>query len=124
MSHSRAQVTVWVKRHAGSGVVCVNLAGEADLSNAGSVRDHLMGLVNSTEKQLDRIDLDLSQLGFCDCATLTVLIQIHQAAAAKGCPVTISAAAPIPALLLRLSGVDQVFDFDAPDSAAITGTRV
>jgi anti-anti-sigma factor len=83
--------------------VALTLRGEMDVSNAG-----LLGAVLTNQLTLDRhvIRLDLSRLGFCDCAGLRVIVYGHNQCLAAGGSLTLTRLSPSLTRMLTLTGLD------------------
>ncbi|MFD7814919.1 STAS domain-containing protein [Streptomyces sp. NPDC059785] len=64
------------------------------------------------------VDVDLSGVGFCDCAGLNVLLRIRRRALTEGKTVTVPSAAPAVDRLLSLTGTRSLFGAATPDAGA------
>ncbi|MFE5402687.1 STAS domain-containing protein [Streptomyces sp. NPDC056580] len=85
----------------------VTVRGELDLNSGRRVRHRLHTALAGSACGLD---LDLSRLGFCDCAGLSVLLDLRQQALRQGKTVTIGAVGPAVERLLELVGARELFD--------------
>ncbi|MEU4034202.1 STAS domain-containing protein [Streptomyces collinus] len=86
--------------------VRVTVRGELDLVSGDRLRNPLgEALATST----GGLDLDLSGLTFCDCAGLTVLLELRRRALSGGKTITIQHTSPTVDRLLRLLGAQDLF---------------
>ncbi|MFF0835406.1 MULTISPECIES: STAS domain-containing protein [unclassified Streptomyces] len=85
----------------------VAVRGELDLNAGRHLRHRLHTALADSACGLD---LDLSRLGFCDCAGLSVLLDLRQQALRQGKTVTIGALGPAVERLLELVGARGLFD--------------
>ncbi|MFF8285189.1 STAS domain-containing protein [Streptomyces albus] len=81
--------------------VRVRVRGELDLAG----RRLLPELHHALRRSDSGIDLDLAGLAFCDCAGLSVLLEVRRRALAQGKTVTIVSSSPQVQRLLDLTGV-------------------
>ncbi|WP_435280143.1 STAS domain-containing protein [Streptomyces sp. 1222.5] len=82
------------------------MRGELDIVSGDQIRAQLYdALATSTSG----IELDLSGLGFCDCAGLSVLLELRRRALTQGKTVAIRAADPAFDRLLHLIGAHELF---------------
>jgi len=96
----------------------VTVRGELDL-NAGR---HLhCQLHTALADSACGLDLDLSRLGFCDCAGLSVLLDLREHALGQGKTITIRAVGPAVDRLLDLVGARELFT--TPHSCPTTASR-
>src|SRR5690348_10924584 len=80
----------------------LRLLGELDASN----RDHLHSTISSAlENHPPLLVVDLSGLGFMDCAGLSVLVWAHNRLAGCGHRLVITGAQPVVQRLLHLTGL-------------------
>lgn len=80
----------------------LRLRGELDASN----RDHLRSAISSAlENRPPVLVVDLSGLGFMDCAGLSVLVWAHKRLAGCGHRLIITGAKPVVQRLLHLTGL-------------------
>lgn len=84
----------------------VTVRGELDL-NAGRYLHRQ--LHTALADSACGLDLDLSRLGFCDCAGLSVLLELRQHALRQGKTITIRAVGPAVERLLDLVGARELF---------------
>jgi anti-anti-sigma factor len=92
-----------VATEARSGMVRVAVSGDLDYNTAEQFRAGLLVLLERVPVSV--LDLDLSAVGFCDCAGLNALLAAFEAATLVGCRFTISAATPGTAWLLERTGL-------------------
>lgn len=91
----------------------LRLRGELDASN----RDHLRGAISSAlENHPPLLVVDLSGLGFMDCAGLSVLAWAHKCLAGCGRHLVITGAEPAVQRLLQLTGLDMYLCLSNPDN--------
>ncbi|HEV7203522.1 MAG TPA: STAS domain-containing protein [Jatrophihabitans sp.] len=98
------------------------VSGDLDyLNDAAVVTAALEGM---HDPGVTAIDLDLSQLGFCDSTGLGALITIHSHAVDRGLPLVLCGPRVGLLRLLTLTGVDTLFTIllDAPASADVEPT--
>ncbi|WP_435279646.1 STAS domain-containing protein [Streptomyces sp. 1222.5] len=87
------------------------MRGELDIVSGDQIRAQLYdALATSTSG----IELDLSGLGFCDCAGLSVLLELRHRALTQGKTVAIRAADPTFDRLLHLIGAHELFPRTQP----------
>ncbi|MFC9279590.1 STAS domain-containing protein [Streptomyces collinus] len=86
--------------------VRVTVRGELDLVSG----DRLQGpLGDALTASAGGLDLDLSELAFCDCAGLTVLLELRRRALSRGKTVVIRHSSPAVDRLLHLLGAQTLF---------------
>lgn len=85
------------------GEVVVRLRGELDVSSADGLRQAMHGIL----KRLPRtVVVDVSGLGFADCAGLFVLSSAHRRLAEEGRKLIITDPQPLVQRLLTLTGLN------------------
>ncbi|MFF8954099.1 STAS domain-containing protein [Streptomyces sp. NPDC014940] len=84
----------------------VTVDGELDFDAGDQVRDRLDEALAASARG---VELDLSGLGFCDCAGLSVLLELRHRALGQGKTVTIRASNPAVDRLLDLVGARELF---------------
>ncbi|WP_251091561.1 STAS domain-containing protein [Streptomyces sp. Caat 7-52] len=84
----------------------VTVRGELDLESGNLLREDLHRALAASSGGLD---LDLSRLGFCDCAGLHVLLELRRRALGQGKTVVIQAGGPAIDRLLGLLGCRELF---------------
>ncbi|MFJ8036531.1 STAS domain-containing protein [Streptomyces sp. NPDC096032] len=84
----------------------VTMLGELDFVSGDQIRTQLS---NALATSTSGVELDLSGLSFCDCAGLSVLLELRHRALAQGKTVTIRAADPAFDRLLHLIGAHELF---------------
>ncbi len=89
----------------------VKLAGELDLSTAPDLQDALAELTD----QPRRVVVDLEALEFCDSTGLAALLGAHKALAEKGGTLELVAPNRMMVNLVRITGLDEVFEVRLPD---------
>lgn len=87
----------------------VTLTGEADLSTIEQLQHDLKRLL--APQWVTHLMLNLKTLRFLDCAALSALLRIREAALARGQRVTVTAAQGGPARVITLSGSGHLFDY-------------
>src|SRR5689334_5514655 len=91
----------------------LRLQGELDASN----RDQLhSALSNALEHHPPLLVMDLSGLGFTDCAGLSVLVGAHQRLATSGHRLLITGAKPAVQWLLYLTGLGTYLHLSNPEA--------
>jgi anti-anti-sigma factor len=105
-----AHLTVVTDHHGQRSVL--RLQGELDASN----RDHLHSAISSAlEKHPRLLVVDLSGLGFIDCAGLSVLVWAHKRLAGCGHRLVITGAKPVVQRLLHLTGLGTYLYLSNPE---------
>ncbi|WUC39751.1 STAS domain-containing protein [Streptomyces sp. NBC_00557] len=82
------------------------MVGELDLDSGNCLRHDLHKALAMSDRGLD---LDLSELDFCDCAGLGVLLELRRRALSQGKTVALGARSPIVDRLLTLLGAQELF---------------
>ncbi|MGA5125663.1 STAS domain-containing protein [Streptomyces pseudogriseolus] len=85
----------------------LEVSGDLDHSNAQQLRRAAVGAVLSAGLLLV---VDLGELGFCDSSGITALIAVRNHVVAAGAGLVLVAVPETLRRLLRLTGLDQVFD--------------
>ena len=101
-----AQVSVTVSRSSGSPRICV--AGEIDQLGAAVLRD---ALDRVAAEHPGRVDVDLADVTFFDCAGVSALLAAEQAAGGR---LVLVAAAPAVRKVLRVLNLAAMFDPTPP----------
>ncbi|MFE9495964.1 STAS domain-containing protein [Streptomyces collinus] len=91
--------------------VRVTVRGELDLVTGNRLQGPLGEALAASA---DGLDLDLSELAFCDCAGLTVLLELRLRALSRGKTVVIQRSSPAVDRLLRLLGAQDLFSPPQP----------
>lgn len=89
----------------------VSVTGELDVATAPDLRAALAQAVGTYQ----RITVDLSGLGFCDCTGLGALVAAARTAKAQGAEVRLRAVPRFLVRLLRLSHTDGAFSIGLAD---------
>ncbi len=99
--------------HQLSGVPELHVAvlGEVDLSNAHVLARRLRELLRSYPDL--PVVLDLSELGFCDCAGLSVLLEARSSAMAGHRSLRVAAVSRLVIRLLEVTGTAELLDLPA-----------
>ena len=106
-----AHLAIITEQHGQRSVL--RLQGELDASN----RDHLHGAISSAlEKHPRLLVVDLSSLGFIDCAGLSVLVWAHKRLAECGHRLVITGAKPAVQRLLQLTGLGTYLYLGNPEA--------
>ena len=92
--------------------VSVAVAGEIDLLTVGELRTGLLAAVASDA--ITAMELDLSRVGFLDCAGLGALVGIWRDAAQSGTQVVLIAASTAVVRVLTLFDLDVTFGYRRP----------
>ncbi|MEU9014704.1 STAS domain-containing protein [Streptomyces sp. NPDC048479] len=88
------------------GRTTVPVAGEVDYLTSPRLGDELEGAVASG---VERVDVDLREVSFCDCSGLSVLLDACEQARAAGVSFGVSGpVAPVVERLFQATGVEQV----------------
>ncbi|MFF8926782.1 ANTAR domain-containing protein [Streptomyces longwoodensis] len=94
----------------------VTVRGDLDLDAARPLE---RGLRTALVSSVHGVDLDLSEVGFCDCAALNVLLAARQRALTEGKTLDLTATAPTVDRVLDLTGTRSLFA--DPDGTAEQG---
>lgn len=97
------------------GHVVVALRGELDVSGAAGVEAAITAVAEPGQSLI----IDMSALGFMDCASLGALLRVQGLARSCGGDVVLAAPAPRAWRLLVLSGQDQAFRVHPSVEAAV-----
>jgi anti-sigma B factor antagonist len=100
------------------GRVTLRVAGEIDMSTAPSVHE---GAVDAIRHH-PTLDIDLSAVTFMDSSGLHVLLATRQLAERRGGHVRLMHPTPSVMRVLKVTGVDGMFEIETDDSAATGGT--
>ncbi|CAL9342113.1 STAS domain-containing protein [Streptomyces sp. Tu 3180] len=94
--------------------LALEVTGDLDYTNAQRLRHAAQEAVLPPGRCLV---VDLSELGFCDSSGITALIAVRNQAVAAGSEMILVAVPAGTRRLLRMTGLDQVFDMrDGPRS--------
>jgi anti-anti-sigma factor len=85
------------------------VAGEIDLTTAGSFYEKARGLIGATTSLLV---LDLGEVTFCDSLGVAALVRIYRDCAATGCRLRLTNARDQVTHILHISGLDQVLEVE------------
>ncbi len=96
----------------------VEIPSDVDTSNASSVREQLMALVEHDGAAM--VVVDMSRTMFCDSAGITALATVHKKVAAVGVDMKVIATSPQVLRILELTGLDHVLHV-YPSMAAALG---
>jgi anti-anti-sigma factor len=102
---------------AGPGYVVLSVAGSCDVTTAQQCRNALIPEAGRAARR--RLIVELSGLGFMDCAGVRVLLAVNTAAAGRGNPLVVARLRPIVARVLSLTGADEVIPVAASVSEAV-----
>jgi anti-anti-sigma factor len=104
-----------VTEHHGWQRSVLRLQGELDASN----RDHLHRVISSAlENRPPLLVVDLSGLGFTDCAGLSVLVWAHKRLAGCGHRLVITGTKPTIQRLLHLTGLGTYLHLSNPETVS------
>ncbi|MFE9624692.1 ANTAR domain-containing protein [Streptomyces sp. NPDC006527] len=92
--------------------VVVAVRGELDLESTEQLEHALRAALAAT---VGRVDLDLGEVTFCDCAALNVLLSLRERGLKCGKTVAVRSAGPVVERLLTLTGTADLFDEPLPD---------
>ena len=82
----------------------VQLSGELDDSDAGSLQALLDGLLHEGYR---RVAVDLAELRFLGCAGLTVFVRTHRSACTAGAELLFTRPTPMTRRILRITELDR-----------------
>jgi anti-sigma B factor antagonist len=95
--------------------VTLTVGGEIDLATAESLYERASALVDASARVLA---LDLADVTFCDSLGVAALVRIYRHADGLGCRLRVTNVRGHIAHVLRISGLDQVFEIQAADRTA------
>jgi anti-sigma B factor antagonist len=95
----------------------VILSGDLDLADTGRLRRTVCGALSPMRPS---VVLDISRVGFLDCSVLGVLVTAHTRATLLGGRLVLVGARRSPRLLLRMTGLDNVFTLHESLASATT----
>ncbi|HLU73712.1 MAG TPA: STAS domain-containing protein [Nonomuraea sp.] len=85
------------------GTVQLALRGDLDFGTAGELSAVPLG------EGFERVDVDLSEVGFVDSSGLAALVRLHQRAAAEDAVLRVVAVTPYLRSMLRMTALDRLF---------------
>lgn len=91
---------------AGDGRGSVVVREDLDLDSTRRLRPELLGALSRSARG---IDVDLGEVGFCDCSGLNLLLSLRQEAMRQGKTVTVRRTSPAVERLLDLTGATSLF---------------
>jgi anti-anti-sigma factor len=109
---------VELKASVRDGHVVVVLRGDLDVTGAADAGAAIAALVVRGQSLV----IDMSALGFLDCAALGALLRVQALARRGGGDVVLAAPPTLVRRLLALTGGDDVFCVQASVAAAVAGT--
>jgi anti-anti-sigma factor len=83
----------------------IELAGEIDLANAGSLGDRLCQAIDLTRGGLV---VDMTSVTFIDSSGMAMMLRVQHAASKQNRTLTWCAIQPVPAKALAITGLDQI----------------
>lgn len=98
--------------------VVATVAGECDISDVSSLRERLLGVVASRPSA---IVVDLSRLGFLDCAAVRVLATVGRKVTLMGGSLAIAAPTAQVGRLIEVTGLDRRLATYPNVAAALAG---
>jgi anti-sigma B factor antagonist len=106
------ELSIDVRREGDDAYVAV--AGELDISTAPDLQDALAELTDAPR----RVVVDLSDLEFCDSTGLAALLGAHKTLNDNGGTLELVAPNPMMVNLVKITGLDDVFEVRLPDPPA------
>jgi anti-anti-sigma factor len=97
----------------GGARIGVEILGELDLDSGTQLRGDLF---EALARSSGGLELDLSRLEFCDCAGLSVLMELRRRADQQDKTVVVRACSPAVDRLLTLIGAQELFATPGPQS--------
>ena len=104
-------LVIITERHGQRSVL--RLQGELDAANQDHLRRTVRTVLDHHSPQV--LVLDLSALGFIDCAGLSAMIWAHQHLARHGHELVLTGIQPLVRRLLNLTGLDSYLHLSAPE---------
>ena len=114
MSQERYPV-LWVGQ-----VAVVTLPAEIDVTNAGTVREELLSVLNQGAALLVA---DLGKTSFCDSAGVSALVRTFRRAATSESSMRLVVSTPAVQRVLSITGVDRLVDTYPSVAASLAGQR-
>jgi len=102
-------------------VAVVTLPVEIDVTNADSVRDDLLSVLNQGAILLVA---DLSNTTFCDSAGVSALVRTFRRASASAAGMRLVVSTPAVQRVLSITGVDRLLDVFPSVAASLAGPYV
>jgi anti-sigma B factor antagonist len=99
-------------------VAVVTLPAEIDVTNADTVREDLLSVVNQGAVLLIA---DLSKTTFCDSAGVSALVRTFRRAAASSSGLRLVVSTPAVQRVLSITGVDRLLDIFPSVAASLAG---
>jgi anti-sigma B factor antagonist len=100
-------------------VAVVTLPTEIDVTNADTVRDELLSILNQGAALLVA---DLSKTSFCDSAGVSALVRTFKRAATGAGAMRLVVSTPAVQRVLSITGVDRLVDTFPSVAASLAGT--
>ena len=107
------------------GITVLEVRGEADVYSSPTLRDRLMDLLDtgSPDAVAPVVVVDLSEVGFIDSTGLGTLVAAHKRAADQNGALPVVCAQDRILKLLRITGLDDVFEIHATLDEALASAR-
>ena len=99
-------------------VAVVTLPTEIDVTNADTVREELLSVLNQGTALLVA---DLSKTSFCDSAGVSALVRTFRRAATSESPMRLVVSTPAVQRVLSITGVDRLVDTYPSVAASLAG---
>lgn len=97
----------------------LRLRGELDAGNQLDLRRAIDAVLDHRDPRC--VVLDISALGFTDCAGLSAMVWAHKCLAERGRDLIITGAPPAVRRLMRLTALDTYFNLRAPQPSRGAG---
>jgi anti-anti-sigma factor len=105
-----------------AGVATVGFSGSFDLADVARIEEALRRSMRTLGP--GTLELDATEMDFCDCAVLRVLVGAHGEATSRGNRVVIVAASPALRWLLVTCGLTELFGYSPARSRSVPGPGV
>ena len=99
-------------------VAVVTVPAEIDVTNADTVRDELLAVIDHGAALLIA---DLSKTNFCDSAGVSALVRVFRRAATSGSALRLVVSTPAVQRVLSITGVDRLVDIFPSVAASLAG---
>ena len=99
-------------------VAVVTLPAEIDVTNAGTVHDELLAVLNQGAVLLIA---DMSTTDFCDSSGVSALVRVFRRAAASESALRLVVSTPAVQRVLSITGVDRLVDVFPSVAASLAG---
>lgn len=111
-----SHLAITAERHGQRSVL--RLQGELDAANEGHLRCAIRTVLDQHDPHV--LVLDLSALGFTDCAGLSAILWAHKHLAGRGHELVLTGIQPFVRRLLNLTGLNRYLHLSTPETPLVT----